>query len=289
MLAHARCSRGCPWMLEDEKDLRSRAARTRLPALGGDLVVGGGGFEPPKAMPSDLQSDPFGHSGIPPLVDEFPWRARAWSALRGSPRIPTGVRGRDVSVRAHVLLGLGGTCSRLIRSPVSLPRNNPASAGGPHGAVVARATVAGAGQTLDPSKRTLVLVPVGASGGSRTRSLLITNQMLCQLSYAGGGPADARPLRQASDSPPRSRAPGAEKGPQRIRRSGGRASLRSFFPHHPDGQSARTRSRQASKAARTWSRASPPNFSRKAAASSRARTASPTTLAAGTEVTSERW
>ena len=31
------------------------------------LVVEGGGFEPPKAEPSDLQSDPFGHSGTPPL------------------------------------------------------------------------------------------------------------------------------------------------------------------------------------------------------------------------------
>ena len=30
------------------------------------LMVEGGGFEPPKAEPSDLQSDPFGHSGTPP-------------------------------------------------------------------------------------------------------------------------------------------------------------------------------------------------------------------------------
>ena len=30
-------------------------------------MVEGGGFEPPKAEPSDLQSDPFGHSGTPPL------------------------------------------------------------------------------------------------------------------------------------------------------------------------------------------------------------------------------
>jgi hypothetical protein len=29
-------------------------------------VVEGGGFEPPKAEPSDLQSDPFGRSGTPP-------------------------------------------------------------------------------------------------------------------------------------------------------------------------------------------------------------------------------
>ena len=27
----------------------------------------GGGFEPPKAEPSDLQSDPFDHSGTPPI------------------------------------------------------------------------------------------------------------------------------------------------------------------------------------------------------------------------------
>ena len=31
----------------------------------GDLV-GDGGFEPPKALPADLQSVPFGHSGNPP-------------------------------------------------------------------------------------------------------------------------------------------------------------------------------------------------------------------------------
>ncbi|SLM27794.1 conserved hypothetical protein [Desulfamplus magnetovallimortis] len=29
-------------------------------------MVVGGGFEPPKAEPSDLQSDPFDHSGTPP-------------------------------------------------------------------------------------------------------------------------------------------------------------------------------------------------------------------------------
>ena len=30
-------------------------------------VVEGGGFEPPKAEPADLQSDPFGRSGTPPI------------------------------------------------------------------------------------------------------------------------------------------------------------------------------------------------------------------------------
>ncbi len=31
-------------------------------------VVEGEGFEPSKAEPSDLQSDPFGHSGTPPRI-----------------------------------------------------------------------------------------------------------------------------------------------------------------------------------------------------------------------------
>ena len=33
------------------------------------LMVEGEGFEPSKAEPSDLQSDPFGHSGTPPLKE----------------------------------------------------------------------------------------------------------------------------------------------------------------------------------------------------------------------------
>ncbi len=31
-------------------------------------AVEGGGFEPPKAEPSDLQSDPFDRSGTPPEI-----------------------------------------------------------------------------------------------------------------------------------------------------------------------------------------------------------------------------
>ena len=30
------------------------------------VLVGEGGFEPPKSLTTDLQSAPFGHSGIPP-------------------------------------------------------------------------------------------------------------------------------------------------------------------------------------------------------------------------------
>ena len=32
------------------------------------LMVGEGGFEPPKSLTTDLQSAPFGHSGIPPYT-----------------------------------------------------------------------------------------------------------------------------------------------------------------------------------------------------------------------------
>ena len=32
------------------------------------VVVEGGGFEPPKAPPTDLQSVPFGRSGTPPHI-----------------------------------------------------------------------------------------------------------------------------------------------------------------------------------------------------------------------------
>ena len=35
--------------------------------------MGEGGFEPPKASPADLQSVPFGHSGIPPYSFRSGW------------------------------------------------------------------------------------------------------------------------------------------------------------------------------------------------------------------------
>ena len=34
--------------------------------------MGGTGFEPVKALPSDLQSDPFDHSGNPPFLRRLP-------------------------------------------------------------------------------------------------------------------------------------------------------------------------------------------------------------------------
>ena len=43
--------------------LNEKSARGKSREL---ILVGEGGFEPPKALPADLQSVPFGHSGIPP-------------------------------------------------------------------------------------------------------------------------------------------------------------------------------------------------------------------------------
>ena len=43
--------------------------------------MGEGGFEPPKALLTDLQSAPFGHSGIPPCHLDGTNRARTCDPL----------------------------------------------------------------------------------------------------------------------------------------------------------------------------------------------------------------
>jgi hypothetical protein len=78
------------------------------------FLVEGGGFEPPKVEPADLQSAPFDHSGTPPKI---------------KPRI---LRERSTTVNRN----------NLIRHKKS-----------------------------------------GAGGRNRTPDLLITNQLLYQLSY----------------------------------------------------------------------------------------------------------
>ena len=44
---------------------QSKSQANRL-GSSGSALVGEGGFEPPKSLTTDLQSAPFGHSGIPP-------------------------------------------------------------------------------------------------------------------------------------------------------------------------------------------------------------------------------
>lgn len=54
--------------------------KVKHPRCCAGVLVGAGGFGPPKSVTTDLQSAPFGHSGIPPyeivcllveLVDGF--------------------------------------------------------------------------------------------------------------------------------------------------------------------------------------------------------------------------
>ena len=52
-------------MIEKRND--RKPINRRFPAVSRNLV-GDGGFEPPKAMPTDLQSAPFGHSGNLPSL-----------------------------------------------------------------------------------------------------------------------------------------------------------------------------------------------------------------------------
>jgi hypothetical protein len=61
------------------KRLRKRISPTSTRST---RMVVGGGFEPPKASPTDLQSVPFGRSGTPP-------RASVWSQRRDSNPRPT--------------------------------------------------------------------------------------------------------------------------------------------------------------------------------------------------------
>ena len=44
-------------------------------------MVVGEGFEPSKAVPADLQSAPFGHSGIPPKFNGADYRSRTGDLL----------------------------------------------------------------------------------------------------------------------------------------------------------------------------------------------------------------
>ena len=49
-----------------EPAFESTNKKIRPPLASRSYLVGEGGFEPPKSLTTDLQSAPFGHSGIPP-------------------------------------------------------------------------------------------------------------------------------------------------------------------------------------------------------------------------------
>ena len=77
-------------------------------------MVEGGGFEPPKAEPSDLQSDPFGHSGTPPRghfinkVDGIWSLAMSYSHM-GTPTLPSA----QLRFTSEFGMGSGGTTALL--------------------------------------------------------------------------------------------------------------------------------------------------------------------------------
>lgn len=57
-------------------------------------MVEGGGFEPPKAEPSDLQSDPFDRSGTPPKASRLLWGAKGFLSIQVRALAPMKCRSR---------------------------------------------------------------------------------------------------------------------------------------------------------------------------------------------------
>ena len=109
----------------------------------------GGGFEPPKASPTDLQSVPFDRSGTPPnaIIDH------------GGLRSADGVKLNPKSDSP------GPTLSNYMKNGKQIPLQ--------------------AIRAVDVAEGPKSKFYHGASGGTRTHGLLITNQLLYQLSYAG--------------------------------------------------------------------------------------------------------
>jgi hypothetical protein len=75
------------------------------PISSADRMVEGGGFEPPKSMTTDLQSVPFGRSGIPP--DE---------ELLFSTGADDGTRTRNLLITSQLLYQLSYASLIIIRS-----------------------------------------------------------------------------------------------------------------------------------------------------------------------------
>ena len=71
-------------------------------------MVGEGGFEPPKSLTTDLQSAPFGHSGIPPyLLYCWSW----WTDL--NPR-PADYKSAALPTELHQQVRLDATTEEII-------------------------------------------------------------------------------------------------------------------------------------------------------------------------------
>ena len=114
--------------------------------LVGFCLVGAGGFEPPKSKTTDLQSAPFGHSGtLPYLVTRWSWWTDATFFTKSLP------------------------CSRQVAHTSHLKTSH-------RDIFLTVLTLSGFESDVDSSES-------GAGGRTRTPDLLITNQLLYQLSY----------------------------------------------------------------------------------------------------------
>ena len=117
------------------------------------LLVEGGGFEPPKAQLTDLQSAPFGHSGIPRC-----------SLLRHYTIFSANVQMFLLELAegiTHMLRICRPRCCPAAASDISLIESPPDFL-----------------FTLEPFRVRFLPVFIGAGGGNRTPNLLITNQLL---------------------------------------------------------------------------------------------------------------
>jgi hypothetical protein len=144
-------------------------------------VVERGGFEPPKAKPTDLQSAPFDRFGTSPA--ETSWAApsrptvlkekiKSDESPPSRSLVPRDREGKPWAVRFRRTRPRESRCARwwLLFGPGVRPGGEVSE-------------TAGAGSM--PRR-------VGAGDGTRTRNLLITNQLLYPLSYASGDDRDSR-------------------------------------------------------------------------------------------------
>ena len=155
-------------------------------------LVAGTGFEPVKALPSDLQSDPFGRSGISPGCD----LAVPGPNAPGAPLVAHSRRPAR-SARSRVILG---------SMYVSMERARRVADG------------------RSPAARRSAIDRRGASGGSRTRNPLITNQVLYRLSYASKSHGVNRGIYAGGESSVKKKVErGVEEG---LKRGGDPASRR---------------------------------------------------------------
>ena len=143
-------------------------------------LVGEDGFEPAKRYAADLQSVPFGHSGTPPylLIGVEPvdglepptsWLQISCSTGWAIPAAQTEhAYYNDSCIICQVLFSGGGGRIRTIE------------------AIRSRFTVCPLWPLGNSPKYLTVYALIGAGRRTRTPDLLITNQLLYQLSYTGG-------------------------------------------------------------------------------------------------------